>query len=91
MSSVQTASEGGACARHEPLPLVRADRRGAGWLFDCLDQQLFIHARLPAMRALVPGEDQSSGRLCYLDFLMVGRLAAWSLASLAIGLAARRR
>ena len=28
-----------------------------GWLFDCLDQQLFIHARLPAMRALVPGED----------------------------------
>jgi MFS family permease len=28
-----------------------------GWLFDCLDQQLFIHARLPAMKALVPGED----------------------------------
>jgi MFS family permease len=26
-----------------------------GWLFDCLDQQLFIHARYPAMKALVPG------------------------------------
>src|SRR5262249_21165195 len=25
-----------------------------GWLFDCLDQQLFTLSRMPAMRALVP-------------------------------------
>src|SRR3954467_3473930 len=25
-----------------------------GWLFDCLDQQLFILARIPAMRELLP-------------------------------------
>ena len=28
-----------------------------GWLFDCLDQQLFTLSRQSAMRALVPGED----------------------------------
>jgi MFS family permease len=28
-----------------------------GWLFDCLDQQLFTLSRMPAMKALVPGED----------------------------------
>src|SRR5687768_8197816 len=29
-----------------------------GWLFDCLDQQLFLLARVPAMRDLLPqGED----------------------------------
>jgi hypothetical protein len=26
-----------------------------GWLFDCLDQQLFILARQPAMAELLPG------------------------------------
>lgn len=28
-----------------------------GWLFDCLDQQLFTLSRMPAMKALVPGKD----------------------------------
>ena len=29
-----------------------------GWLFDCLDQQLFLLARIPAMKALLlPGQD----------------------------------
>src|ERR1019366_34319 len=37
-----------------------------GWLFDCLDQQLFLLARMPAMQELVvahSGEDPKSTSL----------------------------
>src|SRR5205085_10989999 len=30
-----------------------------GWLFDCMDQQLFLMARAPAMKALLPDPDFS--------------------------------
>jgi MFS family permease len=30
------------------------------WLFDCLDQQLFVMVRQPAMRALMPGADTAT-------------------------------
>lgn len=57
MSSTAVSSDAAApwwrgLTRYHWFVLVVA---ALGWLFDCLDQQLFIHARLPAMRALVPG------------------------------------
>lgn len=33
-----------------------------GWLFDCLDQQLFLLARVPAMRDLIPADAYSTAK-----------------------------
>lgn len=54
-----------------------------GWLFDCLDQQLFNLARVPAMRELLPpGAD---GRV---DAALVARYAGYSTSIFLMGWAA---
>jgi len=53
----------------EPLPLFVLIVAALGWLFDCLDQQLFNIARVPAMKALLKTR-RGSGPLrwlCHLD------------------------
>lgn len=52
-----------------------------GWLFDCLDQQLFIHARLPAMRSLVPGEDPVKWGSYATSIFLIG----WATGGLVFG------
>jgi MFS family permease len=87
MTPAQNMNEGGAWWRgmnryHWFVLIVAA----LGWLFDCLDQQLFIHARLPAMRALVPGEDPVQwGGYATSIFLM-----GWATGGLVFGLVGDR-
>jgi MFS family permease len=55
-----------------------------GWLFDCLDQQLFILARQPAMKELLDTTDQATidayGSYATAIFLM-----GWAIGGLAFG------
>jgi MFS family permease len=56
-----------------------------GWLFDCLDQQLFILARQPAMAELLPGEPtqaqiDEAGAYATAIFLM-----GWAIGGLVFG------
>src|SRR5688572_7647459 len=53
-----------------------------GWLFDCLDQQLFNLARVPAMRALLkPGEDVA----LYSGYSTAIFLIGWATGGLTFG------
>jgi MFS family permease len=53
-----------------------------GWLFDCLDQQLFTLARMPAMKALVPdGDPVKWGTYATSIFL-----AGWATGGLVFGM-----
>src|SRR5690349_5000340 len=38
-----------------------------GWLFDCLDQQLFVLARPAVMKSLYPSENYSKEKLAQLS------------------------
>lgn len=55
-----------------------------GWLFDCLDQQLFVLARQPAMKELLATADQATidayGSYATAIFLM-----GWAIGGLAFG------
>jgi MFS family permease len=56
-----------------------------GWLFDCLDQQLFILARQPAMKELLPGtptqpQIDQAGAYATAIFLM-----GWAIGGLVFG------
>ncbi|MEX2306681.1 MAG: MFS transporter [Pirellulales bacterium] len=56
-----------------------------GWLFDCLDQQLFILARQPAMKELLPGSPtqaqiDQAGAYATAIFLM-----GWAIGGLVFG------
>ena len=55
-----------------------------GWLFDCLDQQLFVLARQPAMKELLDTTDPATidayGSYATAIFLM-----GWAIGGLAFG------
>ena len=48
-----------------------------GWLFDCMDQRLFILARTPALRELLGSDAAAQARL--------GTLSGWATASMILG------
>src|SRR5687767_5447481 len=53
-----------------------------GWLFDCLDQQLFLLARVPAMKALLqPGQNVAE----YSGYATAIFLIGWATGGLAFG------
>lgn len=53
-----------------------------GWLFDCLDQQLFLLARVPAMKSLLrPGQDVAE----YSGYATSIFLIGWATGGLAFG------
>ena len=53
-----------------------------GWLFDCLDQQLFLLARVPAMKSLLlPGQDVG----LYSGYATSIFLIGWATGGLAFG------
>lgn len=55
-----------------------------GWLFDCLDQQLFNLARVPAMRALI--DDPTPGRVAqYGGYATSIFLIGWATGGLTFG------
>lgn len=53
-----------------------------GWMFDCLDQQLFTLARMPAMKALVPGGDPVKWGTYATSILLIG----WATGGLLFGM-----
>ena len=53
-----------------------------GWLFDCLDQQLFLMARVPAMRDLLPpGKDVNE----YAGYVTAIFILGWATGGLVFG------
>lgn len=56
-----------------------------GWLFDCLDQQLFLLARNPAMKALLGPDQPSSVYAEYGGFATAIFLIGWATGGLAFG------
>jgi len=58
-----------------------------GWLFDCLDQQLFILARPAAMRDLIPdGENAELLRRQWGDYATSIFIAGWATGGLIFGM-----
>jgi MFS family permease len=56
-----------------------------GWLFDCLDQQLFILARQPAMAELLPGNPPQSMIDAYGSYATSIFLMGWAIGGLIFG------
>ena len=60
-----------------------------GWLFDCMDQQLFILARVPAMEALVPADpspvDMNARRSFYGTLATAIFIIGWATGGLIFG------
>jgi MFS family permease len=56
-----------------------------GWLFDCLDQQLFILARQPAMRELLPAGSGSEMVDAYSNYATSIFLIGWASGGLFLG------
>ena len=56
-----------------------------GWLFDCLDQQLFILARQPAMRELLPGDPTQAVIDAYSGYATSIFLMGWAVGGLFFG------
>ena len=54
------------------------------WLFDCLDQQLFILARNDALKSLIPGADPSTVKL-YGGYATTIFVAGWATGGLIFG------
>ncbi len=54
------------------------------WLFDCLDQQLFILARNDALKSLIPGADPSTIKL-YGGYATTIFVAGWATGGLIFG------
>jgi len=57
-----------------------------GWMFDCLDQQLFTLSRMPAMKALVPDADPVQMGALATSIFLVG----WASGGLIFGLVGDR-
>ena len=53
-----------------------------GWLFDCLDQQLFTLSRMPAMKALLP---EGSDPVLWGGYATSVFLAGWATGGLIFG------
>jgi MFS family permease len=56
-----------------------------GWLFDCLDQQLFILARQPAMKELLPGTPSQATIDAYGGYATSIFLMGWAIGGLIFG------
>ncbi len=56
-----------------------------GWLFDCLDQQLFILARQPAMAELLPGTPTQAQIDEYGGYATAIFLMGWAIGGLVFG------
>ena len=56
-----------------------------GWLFDCLDQQLFILARQPAMQELLPGNPTQATIDEYGSYATAIFLMGWGIGGLIFG------
>jgi MFS family permease len=56
-----------------------------GWLFDCLDQQLFILARQPAMAELLPGTPSQSTIDAFGGYTTSIFLMGWGIGGLIFG------
>jgi MFS family permease len=56
-----------------------------GWLFDCLDQQLFILARQPAMAELLPGTPSQAAIDAYGGYSTSIFLMGWGIGGLIFG------
>ena len=56
-----------------------------GWLFDCLDQQLFILARQPAMRELLPAGSGPEMVDAYSNYATSVFLIGWASGGLVLG------
>jgi MFS family permease len=56
-----------------------------GWLFDCLDQQLFILARQPAMRELLPAGSGPEQVDAYSNYATSVFLIGWASGGLILG------
>jgi MFS family permease len=56
-----------------------------GWLFDCLDQQLFILARQPAMAELLPGTPTQATIDAYGGYATSIFLMGWGIGGLIFG------
>ena len=54
-----------------------------GWLFDCMDQQLFILARVPALKALLP--DAASSENFFAGLVTAIFIAGWATGGLIFG------
>jgi MFS family permease len=56
-----------------------------GWLLDCFDQQLFVLARQPAMRELLPGTPTQSTVDAFGGFMTSIFLMGWGIGGLIFG------
>jgi MFS family permease len=56
-----------------------------GWLFDCMDQQLFILARAPAMKALLSGPGLEGQRDFYASLATAIFIVGWATGGLIFG------
>jgi MFS family permease len=54
-----------------------------GWLFDCMDQQLFLMARVPALKALLPGVGTLEN--FYAGLVTAIFIAGWATGGLIFG------
>ncbi len=54
-----------------------------GWLFDCMDQQLFLMARVPALKELLP--DAASSENFYAGLVTAIFIAGWATGGLIFG------
>lgn len=57
-----------------------------GWMFDCLDQQLFTLSRMPAMKALLPDEDPVKWGGYATSIFLIG----WATGGLVFGMVGDR-
>lgn len=59
----------------------------AGWLFDCMDQRLFILAREPAIRELLSGDAEALSRVkTYAGWATTAMIIGWATGGIIFGM-----
>jgi predicted MFS family arabinose efflux permease len=58
----------------------------AGWLFDCMDQRLFILARAPAMRELLPPGASAADITTYSGYATTSMIVGWATGGIFFGM-----
>jgi len=72
----------GVTAYHWLIVIIAA----AGWLFDCMDQRLFVLARESAMKELLAGDPAALGELKkYLGYATTAMILGWATGGIIFG------
>ena len=62
----------------------------AGWLFDCMDQRLFVLARESALKELLAGDPRLASVKSYIGYATTAMILGWATGGIIFGVMSDR-